>query len=173
MHVLVGLMGVGAPASVPLMPYVLGRHQMTSLVVGSLPQLTDVMLLVAQGKVRTHWLGYFLTSLSHLNHTSIVECNHKTTSQHWKMKWPMMIHEKIIIEKNCFKRFEFRSSGTSMLLDSLTFDFFCRSSHRPFPIMPWRTSMTSWRIWKLERSKVARLWSCEWWEVSKATFSQL
>eukprot|EP00058_Branchiostoma_floridae_P012100 XP_002597588.1 hypothetical protein BRAFLDRAFT_82306 [Branchiostoma floridae] len=52
MHVLVGLMGVGVSASVPLMPYVLGRHQMTSLVVGSLPQLTDVMLLVAQGKIK-------------------------------------------------------------------------------------------------------------------------
>eukprot|EP00058_Branchiostoma_floridae_P012099 XP_002597587.1 hypothetical protein BRAFLDRAFT_82307 [Branchiostoma floridae] len=52
MHVLVGLMGVGAPASVPLMPYVMSCHQMASLRVGSLPQLKDLMALVAQGKIK-------------------------------------------------------------------------------------------------------------------------
>ncbi|CAH1258827.1 ADH1C [Branchiostoma lanceolatum] len=52
MHVLVGLLGVGASGSVPLMPYVLNRHQMTSLLMGSLPQLKDLMALVARGKIK-------------------------------------------------------------------------------------------------------------------------
>ncbi|CAH1258942.1 Hypp2111 [Branchiostoma lanceolatum] len=52
MHVLVGLLGVGSSGSVPLMMYVLGRHQMGSVLMGSLPQLKDLMARMAQGKVK-------------------------------------------------------------------------------------------------------------------------
>eukprot|EP00058_Branchiostoma_floridae_P012097 XP_002597585.1 hypothetical protein BRAFLDRAFT_82309 [Branchiostoma floridae] len=50
MHVLVGLLGVGAAGSVPLMMYVLGRHQMGAVLMGSLPQMKELMALMAQGK---------------------------------------------------------------------------------------------------------------------------
>ncbi|XP_019622100.1 PREDICTED: uncharacterized protein LOC109468286 [Branchiostoma belcheri] len=52
MHVVVGLLGVGASGSVPLMPYVLSRHQMAGVLMGSLPQLKDLMALMAKGKVK-------------------------------------------------------------------------------------------------------------------------
>ncbi|XP_035674355.1 alcohol dehydrogenase-like [Branchiostoma floridae] len=52
MHVLVGLLGVGAAGSVPLMMYVLGRHQMGAVLMGSLPQMKELMALMAQGKVK-------------------------------------------------------------------------------------------------------------------------
>ncbi|CAH1258828.1 ADH1B [Branchiostoma lanceolatum] len=52
MHVVVGLLGGDAPGSVPLMPYVLSRHQMAGVLMGSLPQLKDLVALMAQGNVK-------------------------------------------------------------------------------------------------------------------------
>ncbi|XP_078665327.1 alcohol dehydrogenase-like [Branchiostoma floridae x Branchiostoma belcheri] len=51
-HALVGLFGVDAPATLPLFPFVAGRHTVTGVAIGTLPQLRDVMSLVAQGKVK-------------------------------------------------------------------------------------------------------------------------
>ncbi|XP_066275285.1 alcohol dehydrogenase-like [Branchiostoma lanceolatum] len=52
MHVVVGLLGGDDPGSVPLMPYVLSRHQMAGVLMGSLPQLKDLVALMAQGNVK-------------------------------------------------------------------------------------------------------------------------
>ncbi|XP_035674353.1 alcohol dehydrogenase-like isoform X1 [Branchiostoma floridae] len=51
-HALVGFFGVDAPAAVPLMPFVVNRHTITGVIIGSLPQLRELTALVAQGKVK-------------------------------------------------------------------------------------------------------------------------
>ncbi|CAH1258869.1 ADH4 [Branchiostoma lanceolatum] len=51
-HALVGFFGVDAPVSVPLMPFVVARHTITGVVIGSLPQLRELTAMVAQGKVK-------------------------------------------------------------------------------------------------------------------------